>query len=399
MSRRRARASGEGTLSYRAGKGLWVGRLPRAIDPQRRPHYGKTQKEALDKLREARRNAERGLAPLSEGYKTGAWLDKWLDLVRDRVAAGVLAASTAAGYERAVRRHIIPALGPVPLRKLAPGHVEKMFTRMQAARLDPQTVRHARAILSRALSDAMREELIVRNVARLVEPPRVEARHPSAFSVEEFRRIVTACETHRLGPLFLFIAGTGVRRSEALALRRRDVDLDAGSYAVRESLHQLTKASERVVGRSGLIAGRPKTDASAKPLPLSASAVALLREHLRRQTKERLKSRNSWPNEPDNTHVFASETGGPLTPSNVSRAWRELLKRSNVPHRKDGRPRGLHELRRTFATRLRDAGVPLEDVRRLGRWASTQMLLDVYSASDSDRLRRAADAASNILDG
>jgi integrase len=57
----------------------------------------------------------------------------------------------------------------------------------------------------------------------------------------------------------------------------------------------------------------------------------------------------------------------------------------------------MHELRRTFATRLRDRGVPLEDVQRLGRWASSKMLLEVYSASDDGRLRRAAEAVSAAM--
>lgn len=64
-----------------------------------------------------------------------------------------------------------------------------------------------------------------------------------------------------------------------------------------------------------------------------------------------------------------------------------------MPHwTRDGRGRGMHELRRTFATRLGDAGTPLEDIQRLGRWSSSQMLLEVYSASDAERLKRAAEA-------
>ncbi|MGI8709132.1 MAG: tyrosine-type recombinase/integrase [Actinomycetota bacterium] len=90
--------------------------------------------------------------------------------------------------------------------------------------------------------------------------------------------------------------------------------------------------------------------------------------------------------------------GFALHPSNVSRAWRRVLERADVAHRTpDGRARGMHELRRTFATRLRDRGVPLEDVQRLGRWASSKMLLEVYSASDDGRLRRAAEAVSAAM--
>jgi integrase len=221
---------------------------------------------------------------------------------------------------------------------------------------------------------------------------------PIAFSVEEFRRIADTSAADRLGSLFMFAALTGLRRSEVLGLRWRDVDLDAGQFQVREGLHHISKAAERVTGRTGLVRARPKSDASGNRLPLSQQAVALLCEHHRAQVAQRLRCPQPWADAPEDTAVFASEVGTPLHPSNVARAWRRLLERAKVPHRTaDGRSRGMHELRRTFATRLRDLGVPLEDVQRLGRWSSPVMLLAVYSASGEDRLRRAADAAGEAL--
>jgi integrase len=89
--------------------------------------------------------------------------------------------------------------------------------------------------------------------ARLVDPPRLERRHPSAFIVEEFQQIEAVCGEDRLGALFLFAAFTGIRRSEALGLVWRDADLDGATFQVREGLHQIRKASERVTGRTGLI--------------------------------------------------------------------------------------------------------------------------------------------------
>lgn len=393
------RASGEGTLTFDEKRDLWVGRLPREVDPKRHAVYGKTQAKARERLRRAIRDAERGLSFLSENTRLGDYLDPmWLKVVRSRVRAGTLAPSTAVGYERAVRRHLRPKLGRVPLRKLTPGQVEAMFGELQAESYAPATIRHARATLSRALADAMRDELIVRNVARLAEPPHVERRHASAFSVDEFRQIVTTCEADRLGPLFLFAAHTGLRRSEALGLRWRDCDVDEATFQVREGVHQISAIAERVTGATGLVTSRPKTDAAGNELPLSRQAVELLRQHKRRQARERLRCPIAWPNEPEDTHIFASAVGTALHPSNVSRAWRRILERAGVAHRTgDGRARGMHELRRTFATRLRDRGVPLEDVRRLGRWASSQMLLEVYSASDDDRLRRAADAVGEAM--
>lgn len=395
---RKKRAAGEGTLVYDERRRQWVARLSRSVDPGRRAVYGRTQGEVREKLRRAIRDAERGLVALNENSRLGDYLDRWLDVIRSRVEGGSLAPSTGAGVERDVRRFLIPKLGRVPLRKLTPSHVEAMFGAMQAEGYAPKTARHVRGTLSGALSDAVRDQLVERNVARLVQPPRLPNRSPSAFSVEEFRRIVAALREDALGALFLFVAYTGLRRSEALGLRWRDVDLDEGMFQVREGLHHVTAVSARVTGRTGLVRSRPKTDASGNRLPLSSRAVVLLREHHRAQTARRLRCPQPWPDSREETPVFASEVGTPLHPSNVARAWRRVLERACVAHRTpDGRPRGMHELRRTFATRLRDLGLPLEDVQRLGRWASPKMLLEVYSASGPERLRAAAEAAGEAM--
>jgi integrase len=273
-----------------------------------------------------------------------------------------------------------------------------MFGAMRAVGYAPKTVQHVRGTLSRALSDAMRDQLVERNVARLVDPPRVRRRDPSAFTVEEFGRIVSACATHRLGRMFLFTALTRLRRSEVLGLRWADVNLEDCTFQVRGGLHQISAGAARVTGRTGLVRSRPKTEASGNRLPLSRQGVDLLREHRAAQATERLASPQPWPDSPEETPVFSTALGTALHPSNVSRAWRRILDRAGVPHRTpDGRARGMHELRRTFATRLRDRGVPLEDVRRLGRWASSKMLLEVYAASDDGRLRRAADVIGEAL--
>lgn len=395
---RKKRAAGEGTLVFDERRGLWVGKVPSSIDPKRHTVYARTQAEARAKLRRATRDAGRGLVALNENSRLGDYLDAWLGVVAARVQSGALAPSTAAGAERDVRRFLIPKLGRLPLRKLGPGHVEAAFGEMLSGGYAPKTVVHVRGTLSRALSDAVRDGLVERNVARLVEPPRLPRRNPSAFTVEEFARIAAACADDRLGSLFLLDALTGLRRSEALGLRWRDVDLDAGTFQVREGVHHISAAAARVTGRTGLVRSRPKTADSGNRLPLSRQAVGLLREHHRDQAAQRLACPQPWPDIPEETPVFASEVGTALHPSNVSRAWRRVLDRAGVPHlTPDGRARGMHELRRTFATRLRDLGVPLEDVQRLGRWASSKMLLEVYSASGDERLRSAANMAGDAM--
>lgn len=361
-----------------------VGGFPRKIDAAR---------ELTRILAEYRS----GRDPLRADMSLSEWLDRWLDIVAASVRAGELSPKTAAGYESHVRNHLRPRLGRSEIRKLTPGDVADLLRSLQANGLAPATAARVRATLSRALSDAMRHELVHRNVAQIAKPPRTQHREPSAFSQDEFRRILAILGDHRLGALFLFGAYTGLRASELRGLRWCDIDLDAGTYQVRRGLHRITKAAEKVVGETGLIASSPKTDESGNRLPLAGPAISLLVEHAERQRQERQTTGVAWH---DDGYIFTTTIGTPLEPSNLNKTWQDVLAQARVPYlAPDGLSRGLHELRRTFATRLRDRGVPLEDVQRLGRWSSPQVLLKLYAATDQERLRAAADEAADALGG
>ena len=339
-----------------------------------------------------------GADPIPSDVKLGAYLDTWLgETIRSRVASGKLAATTAQGYATHVRVHLKPRLGTIPLRKLRPGQVEGMLGDVMGEGRSPATATRIRATLSRALSDALRDGLVERNAAQLVDPPNVERRAPSVFTAEELRAIMTACETHRLGALWWLAVLTGMRSSELRGLRWSDVDLEAGTYQVSSTMHTIRKAAAEVVGTSGLVEGRPKNDGSGAVTELSATAVQVLRDHRKAQAAERLAA----PVWEDTTGlVFTTSVGTPLHGSNVTRDWYRLLKSAGVPAKSgDGRGRGLHELRRTFATMLREAGVSLEEVQRLGRWSSPRVLLDSYAATRSDRLRSAVDQLGDTIGG
>lgn len=336
--------------------------------------------------------------PHSPTHKTitlGEWLERWLDRLKARVTAGTLAPRTAVAYESIVRNHLEPEFGDTPIDKITVGDVSAFLTALQAQGLTASTAVHVRACLSKVLTDAMRDELVERNVAQIAEPPKPRRKRPSAFTEEELRKIVLACVEDRLGMLFLFAMFTGLRSSELRGLRWQDVDLDGATYQIDAGLHRIPAVSARVVPQTGLVRSDPKTSGSGDQTPMSGASVQVLARQRDLQHAEREQA-EVWH---DSGYVFTSKIGTPLEPSLIRRHWRQLLERIGIEYRPDPeRPgRGLHELRRTFATRLREAGVPIEDVQGLGRWSSPQVLLESYSAVSDDRLRAAAEIAAGDL--
>ncbi len=160
------RGHGEGSIKQRAD-GLWEARVS-LEGGKRKSLYGKTRREAQDKLRAALRDADAGLDIGTARQTVGQFLNSWLE----DVIKPAKAPKTVATYADIVRLHLIPGIGHHQLSQLTPQHVAYLLKAKQEANLSPRMVHHIRAVLRTALNQAIRWGLLARNVAALVEPPR-----------------------------------------------------------------------------------------------------------------------------------------------------------------------------------------------------------------------------------
>jgi integrase len=328
--------------------------------PVRRYLSGKTTAEVTAKLKAMR--AERTpRTPTVASYG-----ERWLTLVRHRVRP-----ATHRIYRTAITRHIIPALGNVELGRLRPADVEAMTAEMLDRGLAPGTVALTRRVLVVALSDAERDGLVVRNVARLARGPRQREAPPRSLSVVEVRRLSEVAQgDDHIGPLVLLALSTGLRRNELLALRWEDIGPD--NLAVTASLSESAKG--------GYERSAPKTRRSRRTVGLPAIA----REALARQRE--LSAGSTW--------VFASPvTGRPLHPEAVTSAWRDLADRAGLSGVR------LHDLRHTAATLALAAGVPVRDVADALGHSSPSITLNVYGHAIPEGPSRVADALDKALGG
>jgi Site-specific recombinase XerD len=293
------------------------------------------------------------------------YLERWLD---DYVAVSV-APSTASHYRDIVRRRIIPALGSVELTALRPQQIQAFYSRLLregradgTGGLSPKSVLRFHQVLHAALHHAVRWQLVARNPADAVEPPRAARRELSMISAADVSRLLAAADETPIGTLARLAVMTGMRRGELLGLRWRDVDLDAGEAHVQQT-------AQRIDGQ-GWVFRQPKTRLSRRSIALSPATVQLLRRHRRRQAAERLLAGSAYQ---DRDLVFASAIGTPLEPGTIRRTWLRALGVAGVGHVR------WHDLRHAHATLMLSAGVhPKVVSERLGH-ASIAITLDTYS--------------------
>ena len=342
----------------------------------------RTRKAAEAALRElsaavdARRYVERSTTTV------GDYLDEWLEVVQPR-----LRPTSWSSYRQAVA-HIKGRIGAVPLQSLVPLEVENLYKELLATRgrqgrpLSPKTVRGVHVVLRKALADAERLGLVVRNAAAAARPPVPSKHEHTTWTAEQLARFLRSLEGERLAAAFVLLATTGMRRGEALGLRWGDVDLEAARLSIVQTITTV---------RDKMVITPPKTARSRRLVSLDPETVAALRDHRRRQNEERLRVGESWSG--DSRLVFTNEIGEPVHPSALSRLFVSYLRRAGLPTIR------LHDLRHTYATVALGAGVHPKIVsERLGH-ATISVTLDLYShVTPAIDAEAAALVASKIFD-
>ncbi len=357
-------AKGDGITKRKDGRYMGRYTVHTPEGPKRRTIYGKKYKEVERKLNEARANTDKGLVFDADNLKTGEWMDSWLsDCLKPLVAAGKMAHSTYIRSEVIVNNHLKPVLGHRKLKELTRVEVRRLYNE-KSKELSARSVDYIHATLQMALSQAVRDDLISRNVASGERPRSSRNRKEAkALSPTQVKTLLTAARGTRNEALYVVAVHTGLRQGELLGLKWTDVDLDAGKLSVRRSLK---------VTDEGLAFGPPKNKASRRSVPLNKTAAAALRTHRLRQNQERL----SAPEWHDHNLVFPNRIGRPTDHNNLYyREYKPLLKNAGFA----GEGFTFHTLRHTFATALFMRSEHPKVVQSLLGHSSITQTMDTYS--------------------
>ena len=154
------------------------------------------------------------------------------------------APNTAHGYSNIVTLHLIPELGRFPLTALQPSRIQAYYSHMlEGGRRDgkgglsAQTVRHHHRVLYEALRHAVKHGALIRNVAEAVDPPRPDGKEMVTLDLDDVLTLLDAARDTPYYILFYAALYAGLRRSELLGLRWKDIDLDLATLSVVQTLH------------------------------------------------------------------------------------------------------------------------------------------------------------------
>lgn len=290
------------------------------------------------------------------------FLNRWLADVKANVSP-----RTHERYAEIARKNLVPLLGAVALPKLQPMQISSAYgkaltsgRRNGKGGLSPRTVLHMHRVLKQALRQAVRWQLLVRNPADAVDPPKVERHRMNTYDMGQTASLLEAVRGTRIFIPALIAVLCGLRRGEVAALRWRNIDFDKAQISVRESAEQMNGSVRLKETKSG----------RARTVAMPATVRDELRAHRLRQVQDMLKLGTRLT---DDSFVAALADGSPMQPTFITHEWVRLIEQTDLPRVR------FHDLRHAHATHMLASGVhPKVASERLGH-SKVGITLDLYS--------------------
>ena len=349
------RGRGEGSV-YKRKDGRWTSSISLGTG-KRISFYGKTKKEVLEKLKQAQLEQQKGTLVTSSDQTVGQFLTQWLEYRKPAIRI-----RTYERYEQLVRIHLIPEVGNIQLKKLTAIHLKNLQAKKLKEGLSKTTVHSIHFLLNTAMKDAVKWELVAKNICDVVEPPRRNHYEATTLNIEQVLIFMTTAKGHPLETLWILALTTGMRRGEMLALKWSDIDFD-------NSMLHVQRIFTRERGNR-YIEAEPKTAKSRRSIVLIPMALDLLKQQRIHQEALKEQLGDLWV---DRNLVFCTGHGTPLNPNWVWDKFKKLLADAGLPNIR------LHDLRHGLATLLLKMKTNPKIVQEILGHSQISMTMDIYS--------------------
>ena len=382
----------EGSI-FKRKDGRWVGSLNLGWEDgkrKRRHFYAATAAEVRGELLKARSDLSRGLPILTERQTVVEFLKDWLEhTLKNRAKP-----RSFESFTTIVNKHIVPTLGRIRLDKLTPQQIQGLLekkrqpytTKTKSGKaiekhgLSAQSVASIRTVLRSALGQALKWGMVARNVATLIDPPRIPRPQTHVIDADGARKLLGAARGERFEAILVLALTLGMRRGEILGLRWSDIDFEKRSIRINQAL-------QRVGGK--LQVTEVKTERSRRVVAVPDSVVRALKARRAQQAQDRLVAGSDWK---DSDLVFTNSYGRALEPITLHRDYKRLLQTAEL-----STETRFHDLRHTAASLLLSEGVHLRMIMELLGHSSISLTANTYAHVMPAAMRDVADRMESIL--
>ena len=372
MAKRRKR--GKGSVHLRKD-GRWEGRVVVGYDDKELPItknvLAKTKTACLDKLR-AQQETFSGQP--TEKLQPDMTFGEWLDLWYQNYSKPRLHPKSQLDYENSIYKHIIPALGKIPLFRLTANDLQQFYAQMKRSGrlsrtniygegLSDRMVRTCHTRCLTALDRAVADGLIRVNPTAHCKLPGQTIKDMNLLTQEEMQRFLIQAKEEGYYELFLLELATGLRRGKVLALQWDDLGVETGALHIQRQVYR---------ANGELVVSAPKTKAALRTIVVPPSLVSVLEEH-----RQHIHSRWMFPS--------PAKEDSPLDPATVRKRLQTILEHAGC------RKVRFHDLRHLFVTTALENGMDVKTLSTIIGHVSAKTTLNVYTHV-TDEMRQTAAA-------
>ena len=314
------------------------------VNGQQKTHSKKgfaTKKEALQ-YEAAMKNKLSNpsyVAPTAAQRKmtVGEYLEEWVE----RHGNANLRPSTKASYRSHIRNHVIPYIGSVPLGQVTPAMLDDMFRQLYEKGLSHSSVKYAHRVVGVAFEHARKYHYIENNPARdVITKFGKQGKTPDPYTTEQMSTLFANVAGSKWELIVVLGGLYGLRLSEILGLRWRNIDLESKTFAVVEQLPFGIPAGTVTIDEMAPV------KSSDRVLPITDLTLPYFQRQLALQAEQRTLLTGAGQACYDNDLVIAKPNGAPERRERVSSNFGQLLRHTGMPHMR------FHDLRHSAATNM-----------------------------------------------
>lgn len=353
------------------------------LDIGRDPETGKRKQKwfsGFNTKKEAQQAMAEKLNDINQGTFSELSRIKYKELLKDWMDQKVkheTAITTQRNYRGALEKHVVPAVGEIPLDQLRPIHFQRLFTELIEKGFSSSTVRLIDTLCRRSLDWAMQMGMVARNPVINTVIPKTERKEMKYWSSEQVAKFLKTAKDSVYYPLFYLALFTGMRLGELRGLKWSDVNWEASQISIRRHIVRAGKVTV-------VIPGTKKRD-TGRVIDISPNVASILKRHWAKQAEQLLAiggNKEDW--------MFTTPFGKIIPDITIYKAFIRVSKQASLPRIR------FHDLRHTHATLLLQQGVhPKVVSERLGH-SSIAMTLDTYSHVIPSMQKEAAAALDHI---
>jgi len=318
----------------------------------------KTRDGVFAKLRELQELENKRIPFSDNDWTVSAYFDYWLYEVQQHS----LKESSMDSYRRLIEKHLKPVMGAHKLKSLSVQDVRNGIDTIINNGYDGSVASKSMQVLRTCLKHAMKEELVMRNVATLVDKPKYVPDERIVWTAEQSAFFLEATENHPHYVAYLLLLTYGMRRGEILGLRYSDIDFDNKKIYFRQQYIRLD---------SGHKMTSLKTVSSNRDVPLDPIIEAAILDHANKKGVE-IPPFERKPSLSMSGTIIRSRNNTPIQPRNFLRCFQNLAKRLDLPHLT------IHDKRHVAGTGFKDVGMPIKDAQKILGHSKPETTMKIY---------------------